>query len=43
MCKVIPAVNCFLASKECTESGTNLDFLDIKKKANKRNTPKNTI
>jgi hypothetical protein len=41
--KILPLVNYFLASKECTESGTKLDFLDIKKKANNTNTPKNTI
>jgi hypothetical protein len=38
--KTLPLGNCFLASNECTESGTKLDFLDIKKKANKKYTQK---
>lgn len=37
--KTLPLVNCFLASKECTESGSKLDF-DIKKKTNKKYTKK---
>jgi hypothetical protein len=28
--KTLPLVHCFLASKECTESGTKLDFFNIK-------------